>query len=181
MTGWRGLNPQTGKWLRTNIPEAWCSQNGECSSVCGFRTEWAFVEIAFTISGAFVTLQFMLKKLFILSLLPVLLAGCAARITNLTPKQQSRNPDNFYPVEVSLACKQQTLRWDSIKPQIVVGNDYYPMHPTMLMSNRWEGAVPVPSGATVVRYRYKFEYLKNAFGPPLPDTFLSKEYSLKVR
>jgi hypothetical protein len=32
-----------------------------------------------------------------------------------------------------------------------------------------------------VRYRYKFEYLKNAFGPPLPDTFLSKEYSLKVR
>jgi len=124
----------------------------------------------------------MLKKSFMLLLLPVLLAGCAARITNLTPKQQLRNADNLYPVEVSFTSQQQSLRWDSLKPQIVVGNDYYPMHPTMLMSNRWEGFVPVPAGANAVRYRYKFDFLENAFGgPPLPDSALSKEYILRVR
>jgi len=76
--------------------------------------------------------------------------------------------------------RQQSLRWDSIKPQIIVGKDSYPMHSTRLMTNRWEGLVPVPAGETSVRYRYKFDFDYNAFGGPKPDSATSPEYTLKV-
>jgi hypothetical protein len=123
----------------------------------------------------------MLKKTLILLLLPLLFAGCAATLTNLTPKQQTRNPENLYPVEVALSSRQQALKWDSIKPQIVVGNDFYPMRATPLMTNRWEGMIPVPAGTSIVRYRYKFDYHVNHFGGPLPDSAMSPEYTLRIQ
>src|SRR5690349_16280503 len=98
----------------------------------------------------------MLKKALLVLCLPLLMSGCTATLTNLTPQQQVRNANNLYPVEVALATRQQSLRWDSIKPQIVVGNEFYKMRPTPLMTNRWEGLVPVPAGSSVVHYRYKF-------------------------
>lgn len=122
----------------------------------------------------------MLKKFLPLLLAPLLLAGCRATFTNLTPLQQPRNANNLYPVEVALATRQQTLRWDSIRPQIVVGNDFYPMRPTPLMTNRWEGLVPVPAGTDSVRYRYKFDFDYNAMGQPKQDSAMSPEYTLRV-
>ena len=122
----------------------------------------------------------MLKKLLPLVFVPLLMGGCAAMITNLTPTQQTRTANNLYPVEVALASRQQTMRWDSIKPQIVVGTEFYPMHPTPLMTNRWEGKVPAPAGANVVRYHYKIDYLENAFGPPQPASASSPEYMLRI-
>ena len=123
----------------------------------------------------------MLKKTLTLLLLPLLLGGCTATFTNLTPKTQERNAENLYPVEVALSTRQQTMRWDSIKPQIVVGQEFYPMRPTPLMENRWEGLVPVAAGANEIKYHYKFDYLYNAFGPPQPDSASSPEYTLKIR
>ena len=122
----------------------------------------------------------MLKKMLPFLLLPLLMGGCAATITNLTPKQQSRSASNLYTVEVSFDSRQQTIRWDTIKPEIVVGTEYYEMHPTPLMTNRWEGAIPVPAGTSVVHYRYKFDYQKNAFGPPVTDTEYSPVYILRI-
>ena len=122
----------------------------------------------------------MLKKLLPLLLAPLLLAGCQATLTNLTPQTRLRNPDNLYPVEVALASSQQTLRWDSIKPQIVVGNNFYPMRPTKLMTNRWEGLIPVPATASTIQYRYKFDFNYNAMGAPRSDSTLSKEYTLQI-
>lgn len=122
----------------------------------------------------------MVKKLFPLLLLPMFVAGCASTLTNLTPTQQTRNPDNTYPVEVALNSRQQTMRWDSIKPQVVVGNEVYPMRLTPLMTNRWEGLIPVPRDTKAVRYHYKFEYLNNAFGGPLPNSVSSPEYTLRI-
>jgi hypothetical protein len=122
----------------------------------------------------------MSKKLLPLLFVPMLLVGCTSTFTNLTPRQQSRNANNLYPVEVSMDSRQQSLRWDSIKPQIIVGKDSYPMHPTRLMTNRWEGLVPVPAGENSVRYRYKFDFDYNAFGGPKPDSASSPEYTLKV-
>src|SRR5262249_19549138 len=109
-----------------------------------------------------------------------LLSGCTASFTNLTPKQQVRNSNNLYPVEVAFTTRQQSLRWDSIKPQIMVGQEFYPMHATPLMPNRWEGLVPVPAGTSVVHYRYKSDSNYNALGPPQPDSAISQEYTLKV-
>ncbi|HHY86063.1 MAG TPA: hypothetical protein GYA07_11120 [Verrucomicrobia bacterium] len=123
----------------------------------------------------------MAKTFSPLLLLPLLLCGCVSTsITNLTPLQQVRNESNLYPVEVAFRSNEQSLRWDSIRPQIVVGNDVYPMRPTPLMTNRWEGLVPVPPGVNSVRYFYKFEFLNNAFGAPKPNSAVSREYLLRI-
>mgnify|MGYP001768859402 CR=1 FL=1 len=122
----------------------------------------------------------MLKKSLPVLLLSLLLAGCASQLTNLTPLEQKRNPNNLYPVEVSLNSRQQTLRWQSIQPQILVGREVCQMRPTPLMSNRWEGLVPVPPGASSVEYRYKLDYQYNRMGAPGNGSALSPKYVLKI-
>ena len=122
----------------------------------------------------------MFKKSLPVLLLPLLLAGCATQLTNLTPQQQHRNANNLYPVEVSFNSRQETVRWQSIRPQIVVGPEVYPMRPTPLMTNRWEGLIPAPAGASVIHYRYKLDYQYNKLGKPGADTALSPEYTLRI-
>jgi len=122
----------------------------------------------------------MRKKLLAFLLAPILLAGCAT-FTNLTPERQVRNANNLYPVEVAFNSRQQSLRWDSIEPFINVGTEYYPMRPTLLMKNRWEGLVPVPPGVNTIHYRYKFDFKYNAVGkPPQSDSVISREYTLQI-
>jgi hypothetical protein len=123
---------------------------------------------------------FMLKKLLPFMLLP-LLAGCAAQFTNLSPRLQVRNSNNLYPVEVAMASQQQTLRWDSIKPQVVVNGQSYDMHPTMMMTNRWEGLVPAPADAGVIHYHYRFDFNTTGFGKIVPDSAVSPEYTLRIQ
>src|SRR3954447_6312508 len=122
----------------------------------------------------------MLKKFLPVLFLGLLLTGCTSTFTNLTPRTQIRNTNNLYPVEVAMTSRQQSLRWDSIKPQIMVGNEFYQMRPTLLMTNRWEGLVPVPPGSSIVHYRYKFDWHYNAVGPAGSDSGLSPEYSLRI-
>jgi hypothetical protein len=123
---------------------------------------------------------FMLKRFLPLLFAPLLLAGCTSTFTNLTPLHQTRNVNNLYPVEVAMTSRQQTMRWDSIRPQILIGTYSYPMRPTTLMTNRWEGLVPVPPGSSTVHYRYKFDYNYNAMGSPRTDSALSQEYVLRI-
>ena len=124
-----------------------------------------------------------MKRLMLLPLLlsGVLLAGCTTSITNLTPRTQTRNANGFYPIEAALATSQQSLRWSSVKPSVIVGKDFYPMRFTPMMTNRWETLVPIPPGNNTVSYRFKFDYTYNAFGqPPQPDSKLSPVYKLTV-
>ena len=122
----------------------------------------------------------MLKRFLPILLAPLVLAGCTSTFTNLTPLHQTRNANNLYPVEVAMSSRQQSLRWDSIKPQILVGNEAYPMRATSLMTNRWEGLVPVPAGTSLIHYRYKFDFDYNSMGRPKPDSAMSPEYTLHV-
>jgi len=115
------------------------------------------------------------------SILALLLTGCAATLTNLTPLRQVRNADNLYRVEVAVSSHQQSLRWETLHPQIMVGNDFYEMRPTPMMTNRWEGLIPVPPGTSIVRYRYKFDFQYNAIGSaPKSDSAISQEYILHI-
>jgi hypothetical protein len=122
----------------------------------------------------------MFKKSLPLLSLSLLLAGCATQLTNLTPQQQVRNAENLYPVEVSFNSNQQTVRWKSIQPKIVVGKEFYEMRPTPVMTNRWEGLVPVPPGTSIIHYRYKLDYEYNRMGTPGRDSALSPEYTLRL-
>jgi hypothetical protein len=134
----------------------------------------------FTRVWRFATLPRMLKKLLPLLLAPLLLAGCKATLTNLTPQTRLRNPDNLYQVEVAFVSSQQSLRRDSIKPQVVVGDHFYPMRPTPLMTNRWETLIPVSPTAASVEYRYKFDFNYNSIGAPRSDSALSSPYTLRI-
>ncbi len=122
----------------------------------------------------------MLKKF--LAVLPLLLlAGCATSFTRLTPLEQPRNPNNLYPVEVVFNSSQQSLRWESIQPNVLVNGVLYPMRPVPMMQNRWDGFVPVPPGTNSVSYRFKFDYLYNSFGqPPKPNSSFSPAYKLTI-
>lgn len=122
----------------------------------------------------------MVRNILALLSLPLLLAGCATTLTNLTPLQQTRNADNLYPIEVALATRQQTLRWDSIRPFVVVGSDFYPMRLTLLMTNRWETLIPMPPHTNIVHYHFKFDFEYNAMGPPKSDSAKSPAYSLQI-
>jgi hypothetical protein len=121
----------------------------------------------------------MLKKTLPLLLLP-LLAGCAAQITNLSATRQPRNPNNLYPVEVAFNSSEQDLRWDTIKPKVVVAGQSYEMKSTMLMSNRWEGLVPVASDQNIIHYHYRFDFNTQGFGTLNPDSAVSPEYTLRI-
>lgn len=122
------------------------------------------------------------KFLPLLSLVAVLLlTGCAATFTRVTPLQQPRNPDNLYPVEVIFSSEQQSLRWDSIKPFVLVNGELYPMRPVPVVRNRWEGLVPVPPTVDNITYRFKFDYLYNNVGTePKPNSAFSPSYNLKI-
>jgi len=108
------------------------------------------------------------------------MTGCQATFTNLSAKHQVRNPNNLYPVEVALNTRQQSLRWESIQPFVMVGTESYPMRPTPLMTNRWEGLIPVPPQTNIVYYRYKFDFRYNNFGGPGIDSSSSSEYKLQL-
>jgi len=122
----------------------------------------------------------MCKKLLPLLALSLLLAGCATQLTNLTPEQQARNANNLYPVEVAFNTRQETVRWQSIQPKIIVGTDSYDMRPTPFMTNRWEGLIPVPPGTSLIHYHYRFDFRYNRMGRPGNDNAVSREYSLHI-
>ncbi|MEO6182500.1 MAG: hypothetical protein ABIP71_05290 [Verrucomicrobiota bacterium] len=120
-----------------------------------------------------------MKKLLLLSLVPLLFAGCST-ITNLTPSQQTRNVSGLYPVEAAWDSRQQSIREGSMKPSVMVGMESYPMRKTSLMRNRWETLVPVPADKGVINYRFKFDFDYNAIPQPMPDSKLSREYKLQI-
>jgi hypothetical protein len=99
----------------------------------------------------------------------------------MTPGLQPRNADNLYPVEVAFTSQQQSLRWDSLKPSVLVDGQMLPLRPVPLVQNRWEGLIPVPATKNSVTYRFKFDYLCNSFGKdPQPDSSWSPTYTLKI-
>ena len=122
------------------------------------------------------------NQFFALLLAPLLLAGCATptNITNLTPRTSVRNADGLYPVEVEWKSRQQTMRRESIKPSVMVGNDFYPMRPAPVVKNRWETLVPVPADKEIVHYRFKFDYEYNSIPVPRSDSLLSPSYQLRI-
>lgn len=117
---------------------------------------------------------------FLPLLLPALLAGCTGTLTNLTPEYQTRNASGLYPVSVAFRTRQQSLRWESIKPYVQMGDQLIKMRRTPLMTNRWETLVSVPPSTSTVQYRYKFDWQYNAIPEPRNDSLLSAPQTLQI-
>lgn len=119
-----------------------------------------------------------------LPLLPaLLLTGCSTTttFTRMTPSEQPRNANNLYPVEVGFDSRQQSLRWDSIQPCVLVDGQTFPLRQVPMVQNRWEGLIPVSPTKDSVEYRFKFDYLYNTFGnEPQKDSAWSSNYKLKI-
>ena len=70
-----------------------------------------------------------MKKILMLGILPLALAGCTSTITNLTPAHAMRSSDDTYRVEASWRTTEQAIRLETISPSVMVGTDFYPMRP----------------------------------------------------
>ena len=108
-------------------------------------------------------------------------AGCGtSRVTNLTTTRQLRNPSGVYPVEFVWDTSQQSIIQSSIKPQVVIGFEFYPMRPALGISNRWETVIPVPADKKSVVYHFKVDYEYRTFGKPEKSSKLSPSYRLDI-
>jgi len=122
----------------------------------------------------------MLKKFLPLLLAPLLLAGCHSTLTNLSAQTQPRNANNAYNVEVAFNSNQQSLLWGTIQPYVKVGDQLLPLRQTPLMTNRWEGLIPVPADVKSVDYQYKFDFRYYNMGAPRTDSVMSHKYTLRI-
>jgi hypothetical protein len=121
-----------------------------------------------------------MNKLCFLLLLPAVLAGCSS-ITNLTPSQYPRDASGFYRVEAMWKSRKRVIRPDSFKPLVVVDLQAYPMRPVPLVEDRWEAFIPVPPDADSIHYRYKFDFMEDAFRKPKGDSLMSGTYQLHIK
>ncbi len=122
----------------------------------------------------------MTKKFFPLLALPLLVAGCST-VTNLTPRQQERAENNMYPVEMKWVSNQHALKPETVRPQVIVNGQSYPMQPIPVVRNRWEAFVPVPPNEKEVRYKYKVDYEVSGIPVPQKESKLSPEYKMQIK
>ncbi len=126
------------------------------------------------------------SKALLPALAALLLAGCASSaptrssITNLTPPEISRNPENQYVVECVWSSNQQSIRKESFKAYVMIGLTFYEMRRIPMMKDRWEAIVPGPEGSDILNYRIKFDYLYNRIPEPRADSKLSQQYQLRI-
>lgn len=115
-----------------------------------------------------------------LVLFSLLLSGCTTTITNITPRTEKRSKTGFYPFEVVLDSRQRTIKKETIKPYVLIGDRDYPMRRTPRLDNRWEALVEIPPDREFVNYRFKFNYEYNCFPHPEPGSKLSSPYQLHI-
>lgn len=109
------------------------------------------------------------------------LTGCiSSSVTNLTPRNQDRNAENVYPVDIVFKSNLRTIRPESIRPYVQIGNDNYLMRRTPVVPDRWETLVPVPDSQNLVNYRVKVDFQYNSMGGPKPNSVLSSSYQLVI-
>ncbi len=122
-----------------------------------------------------------MRKIFLtlLAVAPLVIAGCSS-ITNLTPSKLPRNATGFYQVEAAWNSRQRTIRDESMKPLVLIGNEVYEMRRVPRVENRWETMIPIAPDKDAVRYQFKFDYMVNSIPRALPDSKMSPEYKLQI-
>ncbi|HOW68164.1 MAG TPA: hypothetical protein P5186_10195 [Candidatus Paceibacterota bacterium] len=122
----------------------------------------------------------MLRKIFLMGMLIGLTAGCRTTMTNLTPSQVARNNTGLYPFEVIWDTTQQSIREETLKASVVLGEEVYPMQRTPKLNNRWEAFIPVPADKSVISYRYRFDYEYLSIPNRRQNSRLTPQYQLQI-
>src|SRR3954470_4535816 len=110
----------------------------------------------------------------------LLFTGCTTSITNLTPHSLPRNPNGLYPFEVEFATTQKAVRGNTLQPFVLIGQEMYPMKRTPMLTNRFEGSVPIPQTSIYVYYLYNFVYDYDKIPAPSQNSRLSPTYQLEI-
>jgi hypothetical protein len=122
-----------------------------------------------------------MRRFLLLALFCLGLTGCTTTtLTNLTPRQQQRNANNLYPVEVMWTSQQATIVSNTVKGFVVVGTDMYPMQRSPMLPNRWETVLPVPADKDLVNYFYKFDYEFLQIPVRRPGSLRSAPYQMQI-
>jgi hypothetical protein len=111
-----------------------------------------------------------------------LAAGCASRITNLTPTIAPREASGLYPFEAEWTSNQRSreLREEDIKGYVVVDEQFHPMERVPGMKDRWETRVPIPAGRESVHYYYKWDYHTARIGYNAANSIRSQPYRMEI-
>lgn len=122
----------------------------------------------------------LLKKLTPLCAIALMVTGCSS-VTNLTPRNYTRKPDNLYHFEMQVDSRQQSIRWETVKPFVKIGSEEIPMERTHRMSNRWEASIPLSDKESIIYYKYKVYFEFDDFGPRGKDTIVSGTYKVELK
>jgi len=83
-------------------------------------------------------------------------------------------------VNTPLFMEEVNVHLIELPTTVIVNGQPFEMHPTLMMTNRWEGLVPAPAGADVVHYRYRFDFDVNGFGKRSAENAVSPDFTLKI-
>jgi hypothetical protein len=119
-------------------------------------------------------------KHFSLLALTVWLTGCTSVITNLTPQKYTRKGDDLYHVEFQWDSRQQSIVPGSLKPQVLIGTEFFPMEPVSIVTNRWETLIPVPADQKLIHYQFKVDYQYYGMPSRGSSSRLSPPYRLEI-
>ena len=109
-------------------------------------------------------------------------SGCltTSTITNLTPSKLPRNVSGLYLFEIAFDTNQRTLRRETIRPSVMIGQEFFPMQPAPLLKNRWEGLAPIPADQKLVYYQFKLDFEYDSLPRRQPSSRLTPPYKLDL-
>ena len=136
----------------------------------------------FTLPRPFVTLRRnMTKSIFAAVAALFLVTGCTTTtITNLTPSQLKKAANNYYLFEVEFTSNQRSIIRDTIKPQLILGTESFPMQRGPVLNDRWETLVPITNSLPMVYYQFKVDFDYQGIPVPRQNSRLSPMYKLEI-
>jgi len=109
------------------------------------------------------------------------ISGCAtSSVTNLTPRHHVRNTENVYPVDIEFRTNLRTIKWDTVRPYVQIGEDNYLMRRTAIVKDRWETLIPISQEERVAHYRIKIDFSYSSLSEDKVNSVLSGPYQIVI-
>ena len=121
-----------------------------------------------------------MKRILVLLLAPVVLAGCSS-VSNLSATRTARDGTGFYTVEAKFSTQRRAIIDESIRAFAVVGDKSFELKRVPLVKDRWEGQIIVDPTQKSAHYHFQFEYKVNRIPKAKDETSSSPEYGIDIK